>query len=162
MMKICPFFKTILLSVSLILFGCVSKASIPKDELSDASKIVYHFKDSSVPPEYHRSYTIEVTKDSSSCVVDSYGDIISSKKNIELPAFLNSLKVTLATNEFERCDKSSHDGCIGGTGESLSIIKNDKIIFNENVYHCGGSNYGKLCGSLLDTIKKSLEHVKCK
>ena len=161
-MKICSFFKTILLSTSLILFGCVSKASIPKDELPDASKIVYHFKDRSVTPEFHRSYTIEVTKDSSSCVVDSYGDIISSKKNIEPPAFLDSLKVTLAANDFERCDKSSYEGCIGGTGESLSIINNDKEIFNENVYHCGGSNYGKLCGSLLDAIKRLFDHVKCK
>lgn len=162
MIKICSFFKIILLSISLILFGCASKASIPKDELSDASKIVYRFKDRPVPPKYHRSYTIEVTKDSSSCVIDSYGDIISSKNNVELPAFLNSLKATLATNEFERCDKSSYDGCVGGTGESLSIIKNDKKIFSENVYHCGGSNYGKLCGSLLDAINKILEHVKCK
>jgi hypothetical protein len=162
MMKICSFYKTILLSLSLILFGCVSKATIPKDELSDASKIVYHFKDRSVPPEHHRSYTIEVARDSSSCVVDSYGDIISSKNNIEPPAFLDGLKVALAANEFERCDKSSHEGCTGGTGESLSIIKNDREIFNESVYHCGGSNYGKLCGSLLDTIKKLLEHVKCK
>jgi len=162
MMNICSFYKTILLSLSLILFGCVSKASIPKDELPDTSKIVYHFKDRSVPPEYHRSYTIEVTKDSSSCIVDSYGNIISSKNNVELPAFLNSLKVALAANEFERCDKSSYDGCTGGTGESLTIIKNDKILFNEDVYHCGGSNYGKLCGSLLDTVNKILEHVTCK
>jgi len=162
MMKTCSFFKTILLSISLLLFGCASKASIPKDKLPNASKIVYHFKDRSVPPEYHRSYTIEVTKDSSSCVVDSYGDIVSSKKNIELPAFLNSLKVALATNEFERCDKFSNDGCTGGTGEALSIINNDEEIFNENVYHCGGSNYGKLCGSLLDAVNKILEHVKCK
>ena len=161
-MTIFSYFKALLLSLSLILFGCASKASIPKDELPDASKIIYHFKDSPVPPEYHRSYTIEVTKDSSSCVVDSYGDIISSKKNIELPAFLYSLKVTLAANEFERCDKSSHEGCTGGTGESLSIIKDDKMIFNGNVYHCGGSNYGNLCGSLLDVIKKLLDHVKCK
>ena len=161
-MKIASFYKAILLSISLMLFGCASKASIPRDELPDASAIIYHFKDSSVPPEYHRSYTIEVTKDSSSCVVDSYGDIISSKRNAEPPAFLYSLKAALATNEFERCDKSSYDGCIGGTDESLSIIKNDKTIFNENVYHCGGSNYGKLCGSLLDTVKKLLEHVKCK
>ena len=77
-MRICSFFKTILLSISLILLGCVSKASIPIDELPGASKIVYHFKDRSVPPEYHRSYTIEVTKDSSSCIVDSYGNIICS------------------------------------------------------------------------------------
>jgi hypothetical protein len=162
MMHISSFPQTLLLSVSLVLFGCASKASIPTDELPDASKIVYHFKDRSVPPEYHRSHTIEVTKDSSSCVVDSYGNIISSNHTIELPAFFNSLTAALAANEFERCDRSSYDGCTGGTVESLSIFKNDKMIFNEQVYHCGGSNYGTLCGSLLDTINKLLEHVKCK
>lgn len=147
-----------------MLSGCVSKASIPKEELPGISKLSYHFQDSSVPSEYHRSYTIEITDKSSSCVVDSYGDIISSKQNIEQPTLLSDFENILATNEFERCDKplSIGDGCTGGTGESLSIIKNNKTIFNEQVYHCGGVNYGKLCGTILNTINNNLKRIKCK
>lgn len=42
-------------------------------------KIYYHFSDSSVPPKYHRSYTIVITKDEVECSVDVYGDVIAEK-----------------------------------------------------------------------------------
>jgi hypothetical protein len=144
-----------------ILLGC---ASTPKEEFSGISKLIYHFQDSSVPPKYHRSYTIEITDKSSSCVIDSYGEIISSKQNVEQPALLTSFEKILADNKSKRCGKtvSNGKGCTGGTGESISITKNDKILFDENVYHCGGEDFGKLCGALLDAIKTNLEKIKCK
>lgn len=153
-----------ILSLLTILLGCASKASIPKEALPGISKLSYHFQDSSEPPEYHRSYTIEITDKSYVCIVDSYGDIISSKQNIEQSTLLSDFENILATNEFERCDKpfSSGDGCTSGTRESLSIIKNGKTIFNEQVYHCGGINYGKLCGGILNKIKDNLSIIKCK
>jgi hypothetical protein len=41
-------------------------------------EITYHFGDASVPPNYHRSYTITVTADSVKIVVDSYGNYIKT------------------------------------------------------------------------------------
>ena len=41
------------------------------------TKIVYSYGDSSVPPKYHRSYTITATKDGIRIVVDSYGNILA-------------------------------------------------------------------------------------
>ena len=37
-------------------------------------EIIYRFGDASVPPDYHRSYTITVTAGGVRIVVDSYGD----------------------------------------------------------------------------------------
>ena len=38
----------------------------------EIDRITYHFGDASVPPEYHRSYTITVAPDKIDMVVDSY------------------------------------------------------------------------------------------
>ena len=157
--KVVP--KMFALLLMTVLLGC---ASTPKEEFSGISKLIYHFQDSSVPPEYHRSYTIEITDKSSSCVIDSYGEIISSKQTVEQPALLTSFEKIIADNKSTHCGKtlSNGKGCTGGTGESISITKNDKIIFDENVYHCGGEDFGKLCGTLLNAIKANLQKIKCK
>ncbi len=43
----------------------------------DATGIVYEFGDSSVPPQYHRSFVISVTDGNASVVVNSYGEILA-------------------------------------------------------------------------------------
>jgi hypothetical protein len=45
----------------------------------DIREIVYRFGDASVPPQYHRSYTITVTAGQARVVVDSYGDVLAEK-----------------------------------------------------------------------------------
>ncbi|EKV03083.1 hypothetical protein Lepto7375DRAFT_5358 [Leptolyngbya sp. PCC 7375] len=37
------------------------------------TKIVYRFRDASVPPRYHKSYRISVTSSEANIVVNSYG-----------------------------------------------------------------------------------------
>ncbi len=41
--------------------------------------IEYSYGDSSVPPEYHRSFVVHITKEKITIKVDSYGDIINDK-----------------------------------------------------------------------------------
>ena len=52
-----------------------------KDNMINAKiqEITYHFGDASVPPKYHRSYTVTVTTDKVRIVVDSYGKILADK-----------------------------------------------------------------------------------
>jgi len=42
----------------------------------NATEIEYRFSDSTVAPEYHRSYTVTARSDDASIVVDSYGDAL--------------------------------------------------------------------------------------
>lgn len=42
----------------------------------DHTVVRYHYRDSSVPPEHHRSYTVTVTPDEAHIGVDSYGDVL--------------------------------------------------------------------------------------
>ena len=68
-----------MLAAAVTTVACASDAD-PADEaveLDPASATVeYHYQDSSVPPEYHRSYTLTVTQGEADLVVDSYGDVL--------------------------------------------------------------------------------------
>ena len=43
----------------------------------DSAVVKVAFRDSSVPPEYHRSWRLTLDSDEIAVVVDSYGDIVS-------------------------------------------------------------------------------------
>jgi hypothetical protein len=111
------------------------------------SKFVYKFHDSSVPPEYHRSFTITVTKDSIAKFVDSYGDTISyEKKSIPDEKFL-ALKKLVTEAQISNCPTSGRDNCTGGTGISIYLYEGNKQVFKGYAAQCGGQNTGDMCGN---------------
>src|SRR5688572_2689309 len=98
----------------LLLISCSGKQNSP----SQYTKFVYKFHDSSVPPEYHRSFTITVTDNTVEKMVDSYGDTISyEKKEIKDEKF-SRLKNIVAEAQIANCKNSAEDNCTGGTGIS--------------------------------------------
>lgn len=119
-------------------------------------KIVYHFQDASVPPKYHRSYTIEVTSDKAKMTVDSYGDIISeAEHNINNDQFI-TLSSLLDTYHISVKEQTNDEGCTGGTAESIYYKTIDGVEFDGFVYHCGGKDFGTLKGD----ISKFAEEIK--
>ena len=111
-------------------------------------EIIYRFGDASVPPDYHRSYTITVTADAVRIVVDSYGKILADKMyKITLEQF-NAIKKSLLSNKIKNCTLDEEDGCTGGTSERISFVDNKKKIFSGSIYHCGGKDTGNLCGDV--------------
>ena len=110
-------------------------------------KIIYQYGDASVPPRYHRSYTISLTPDSVEIVVDSYGSIISEKKYSVTESKFEKIVVSLNNNEIKNCQKKENKGCTGGTSEHISYFSSTEELFSGYVYHCGGDNYGDLCGN---------------
>lgn len=127
------------------------------EDLMKADTIVYRFKDSSVPPQYHRSYKITVTKSEAKAVIDSYGDIIN-KSQVELKdGQFNEVLEAIKTSKTTITADTSDDGsCSGGTSEYLKILNNDKAIFDGNVYHCGKEDFGNMTGDfdiLSDKLK---------
>jgi hypothetical protein len=111
-------------------------------------KIVYRFEDSSVPPEYHRSYTITLTPEKTNIIVDSYGDIIAEKEyKIRKKQFINIVN-SLTVNNIRKQPLGDNRGCTGGTGEILSYWDEKNEIFSASVYHCGGIDSGNLGGNI--------------
>ena len=110
------------------------------------TEIVYHFGDASVPPQYHRSYTITVVSDTAQIVVDSYGDILAEKKYEITQAQFDSVIVALEKNNIKNCKPKKNKGCTGGTSENISYSDSTKELFTGYVYHCGGKDFGNLSG----------------
>ena len=111
-------------------------------------EIVYHFGDASVPPNYHRSYTITATPGKVEIVVDSYGDILAHEEYEITSEQFDDIQRSLERNKIRNCKLSDDEGCTGGTSESISCSDDKGKIFSGSVYHCGGKDTGDLCGDI--------------
>ena len=100
-------------------------------------EITYHFGDASLPPEYHRSYTVTVTADRVRIVVDSYGEILTDKGYEITNKQYNDIRDSLKRNKIRNCTLGDDEGCTGGTNERISFSDGENEIFSGSVYHCG-------------------------
>ncbi|MDP6545959.1 MAG: hypothetical protein QGH60_18420 [Phycisphaerae bacterium] len=114
------------------------------------TEITYHFGDASVPPEYHRSYSITVTADKVRVVVDSYGEILADETYTIAPSQFDDLKRSLERNNIRNCTlvDDEDEGWTGGTIESITCSDKDNEIFSGSVDHCGEKDTGNLCGDI--------------
>lgn len=120
------------------------------------TEISYAFRDASVPPAYHRSYLIRVTRDRVYIVIDSYGDLLAEEGyEISSEQFENVLH-SLNRNRITNSPLEEHKGCTGGTCETISYTDGEEAIFTGTVYHCGGEDFGDLGGD----VKRFSDDVK--
>jgi hypothetical protein len=111
-------------------------------------EIQYRFHDSSVPPPYHRSYTITIKSDSVHILVDSYGSVISDKTFVISADSLNKLIALLDEAKIRNGKLDDNTGCTGGTSESIKCFSKGNMVFSGSVYHCGGKDSGDLGGEV--------------
>lgn len=148
----------ILLFFSLIsIKPCFSKKKLTKS-ISKITKIIYHYYDSSVPPKFHRSYTITVTSDRVRIIVDSYGEIINDKEFEADSNQFEMIKKSLRINKIQKGKKIESKGCTGGTGEKIEYFENDNTLFSASVYHCGNKYYGDMKGNI-DNVANDIKHL---
>lgn len=129
-----------------------------KAKLSQIDKLSYHFQDSSVPPQYHRSVTIVVTPAEVTKVVDSYGDIISEQANAITAAQFKTLLATLeplGVDVASAPSPSPSNGCTGGTSDSLSLYVASTEVLSGTVSSCGGESVGPMHGDLKQVAKNA-------
>ena len=121
------------------------------------TKIVYSFKDASVPPQYHRSYTITVTRDHYHIIVDSYGDILAEATIDMSEQIMDKLVKYIETYQIKERDyKRDSTICSGGASKSLTVYSDNNILLNGTVYQCGDRLEGSLSGDI-DSLAKKLE-----
>ena len=126
----------LLLGVVLPVSACGSDGSAG---LPDDAVVTYQFNDASVPPQYHRSYLVTVTRGETSIVVDSYGEVLAEEKTATPDAVWDDLSSGLAA--IEALDpRDSEDGCVGGTSVDVAVVSQKESIVDFYVPECGGSN----------------------
>lgn len=112
-------------------------------------EIVFRFHDASVPPQYHRSYTIVATAKSIRKTVDSYGDVISDESAALTRAEFDALVAALKTHTIKVVpDAAASLGCSGGTARSLKLLHQGAPILEGRLERCGAKDTGNLAGDL--------------
>lgn len=114
-----------------------AKSSLNWDEVT---RIEYRYGDSSLPPEYHRSYTIAITDSEKSIVIDSYGKVVLTKKYPNTPAEFQAFRAELSQKGIKKHKEKKSDPCDGGTSETIRMYNADEMFFNAYVYHCSGES----------------------
>lgn len=121
------------------------------------TKIVYHFKDASVPPQYHRSYTITITRQIVHIIVDSYGDIVADATTDIPEQIMDDLVKFIEIYQIKKKDrKRDKMECTGGISKSLTVYSASNILLDGTVYQCGGRIEGSISGDI-DSFTKKIE-----
>lgn len=128
-----------------------------QSRMADIDKLVYHFQDSSVPPQYHRSFTTTVTPSEIKKVVDSYGDIISEQANAITEEQFRGLLASVGTLGIREAaeDDERDSGCTGGTSDSLALYVGDDAILKGYASRCAGDVTGSLRGDVKQVAAKA-------
>lgn len=142
------------MKLTCFLFALILMVSSCSDkETPEFNKFVYRYHDSSVPPEYHRSYTITMSPTEISKWVDSYGDTVSFDVQKTNGNDFNKLKQLVASANLRSCKDQENNSCTGGTGLSIYYYINDKLIFKGSQWECGGVFEGDMCGETAEILK---------
>ena len=149
--------KRIAFALVLLILTASCEEKLVLDE-STTTKIVYNFHDSSVPPEYHRSYEIIMTPTSVGITVDSYGDILNQKEYTISSEEFSSFISFVNASDITACKPAETEPCSGGTSESLAIFTDKKVV---DIYldHCGRSEFPKNCGDIEAVIDKLKAYI---
>ena len=135
------------LFVAAMLSSCPTGGAAPVENTAPAlpasAVITYTFTDSSVPPQYHRSWTMTVTRTRSDITVSSYGSVLAQRSAATgagvwdllaagFPAAVESAELA--------AQRTAPQGCTGGTSEAVRVEDGPNVIVDQSVYNCGGSN----------------------
>ena len=111
---------------------------------------MYRFHDASVPPEYHRSYTLTADAESAHLVVDSYGTVLHDVTEPNDAARWE--RVLDESQTLSNATDVTDQSCAGGTSEELQVLDGeDQPVVDVLVDHCGSSS-----GPALDEVVTEL------
>lgn len=127
--------------------------SAPSTTLSEAGteedRIRFEFRDKSVPPPHHRSYTIVATRGFIRKTVTSYGTVLA---DAQLPFTSEAFdKLVRALRTYGVASKPAGNArvaCAGGTGRSLDVRVARRTQVTGTAERCGASEAGSLGGNL--------------
>ena len=114
---------------------------------TQTDKIEYYFADSSTPPDYHRSYSLTVTKTEARIVVDSYGTTLLDKtyklKKGQWAKAVEALKKL----DIQSKKKGKAAPCSGGTTESFYLYAGSESLFRGYLDNCADELSTMVVGS---------------
>lgn len=148
--------KYMLLIMAIAMVSCKNQKEM-KNEKPEIGSILYEFHDSSVPPPYHRSYSLMVSHKDIKVKVDSYGTILTDTSVAITEAQFTEIANTYTALSLKQTERRDSKGCTGGTGATVKVwdVK-DSLIMDGYISFCGGKEYGTMQGD----VKVLAEKIK--
>ena len=125
--------------------------------------LIFKFRDASVPPPYHRSYTITLTQHSISKWVHSYGETVSLlERALTTPEF-EQVQNQYSISKIAPSVKPEQKGPqpTGGTGMELTCYLQEKEVFSGSLEKCAGQTTGTISGDI-DALRNLLNELAAK
>lgn len=110
--------------------------------------LIYSYRDASVPPQFHRSYTIKVTAGRVYLSIDVYSKIISEDSLVLTRAAYDSFATAINDLHIKNGKEVMQEGCAGGTSDKLYLYAGSSKEVKGYIYYCGGKKYGDLEGDV--------------
>ena len=111
-------------------------------EWGSIDKVEFSYGDRSVPPRYHRSYTISITRNENTLVVDSYGSVLLTRNYSNNQKNFEDFKETLANIGIYTHD-IVRDGRCGITTLYLKLYDGNECVFSGYTTNTEGK-YGNM------------------
>lgn len=116
--------------------------------VSSSDTLIYNFQDASVPPPYHRSYTIRVTAEQVYFAISDYSQILSKDSLVLTRAAYDSFATAINNLHIKNRKEVIQEGCTGGTSDKLDLYRGSSKEVRGYIYYCGGKKYGDLEGDV--------------
>lgn len=139
---------------SLILLTIFGIFTLSCKTSKDFDSIKIRYIDSSVPPQYHRSYSFFATENSIRLTVDSYGNILNDTTITITSNQFNEIRQTVKTAKLKSLQEKKNSHCTGGTAREIVLFKNNTKVLEGHIYLCGATTYGNLSGDIDSIISK--------
>jgi predicted glycoside hydrolase/deacetylase ChbG (UPF0249 family) len=115
---------------------------------TSSDTLIYHFRDASAAPQYHRSYTIRVTTAKVYFAIDVYGKIVSENSFVLTKTAYDSFATAINDLQLKKIKEVPAQGCTGGTTDQLELFPGSSKEVKGSVYYCAGKKYGDLAGDV--------------
>ncbi len=135
-------------------FACNNEKKIKAETKNDtvaassSDTLIYHFGDASVPPKYHRSYTIMVTPAKIYLTIDVYGEVVAEDSLVLTKTAYDSFATAINNLHIKNRKEDVQKGCTGGTTDRLALYTGSSKEVKGFIYYCGGQPYGDLEGDV--------------
>ncbi len=122
---------------------------------NEVTFIRYRFVDASVPPDYHRSYTVTASENDWHFTVDSYGKIISDSTQKMTEEWWKEIKLAYKKANLRLGKEREVFGCTGGKQVIIEVGFRESKQLRLTEIRCRGKNTGNLRGNS-DLLKAAL------
>jgi hypothetical protein len=144
------YFRSACMLLIFSFFSCNNKkADLPvkKEPTGDADKTyIYKFTDSSLPPQYHRSYVILVTKGWVFFTVDSYGEVLLKDSIALAETSYKEFSASIDKLDIRNKKEDPGEGCTGNTTDEFEFYTGTSKQVKGYTSLCQDERYGNLEG----------------